>query len=338
MEDAWDDIQALNQSSPYSNDIQSPFEAMYKFTPKPIGLPKQDYLRNGDTTKRRNHKDDRNIKPYGCIIEEENFDRDSQTMKERLIDEYWMEKIHDRPGSALLDPGENIYYRDPTIKGFGRWKPGIILERKGEEENNGRLIKLKGYDILDTVTGKHTTRTREDIRIKKKSRLEDKIYKEYVEFLNKMHRASNENHKDEEYKKPLFEETYKQTTANNSPITQEKDKEETPTAPEEPTTPPEEPQPTPEEPAPEQIEQPTERKISREEKNLKSELGSYWQCTDHDPHYDGHLGRRLRTRVTELNKDNEVPMEEYWILEDETNEDFQAWKDLYKKTNENYKV
>ena len=28
MEDAWDDIQALNQSSTYSNNIQSPFEAL----------------------------------------------------------------------------------------------------------------------------------------------------------------------------------------------------------------------------------------------------------------------------------------------------------------------
>ena len=68
-------------------------------------------------------------------------------------------------------------------------------DKKGEDENNGRIIALKGYDILDTVTGKHTTRTREDIRVKKKSRLEDKIYKEYVEFLNKMHRASNESTK-----------------------------------------------------------------------------------------------------------------------------------------------
>ena len=50
MEEAWDSIQALNYSSPYSNEIQSPFEAMYKFYPKQIGIPKPEFLRNGSGT------------------------------------------------------------------------------------------------------------------------------------------------------------------------------------------------------------------------------------------------------------------------------------------------
>merc|ERR1712030_62534 len=41
MEDAWDHIQALNYSSPYSNEIRSPFEAMYKFSPKHTGILKK---------------------------------------------------------------------------------------------------------------------------------------------------------------------------------------------------------------------------------------------------------------------------------------------------------
>ena len=256
-------------------------------------------------------------------------------MKERLIDDYWMEKIHNRNPVTTISAGDNIYYRDPTIKGFGRWKPGIIINRKGEDENNGKIIELKGYDILDTVTGKHTTRTREDIRIKKKSKLEDTIYKEYVEFLNKMHRASNENSKDEEYKKPLFEENYEKTPANENkpPITQAEHVEKPTETPEEPTTPPEEPQTTTEETTMEQIEQPVERKISREEKNLKSDLGNYWRCTDHDPHYDGNLGRRLRARVSELHKDNEETMEDYWILENEDDPHFRTWKTLYQQIN-----
>ena len=62
---------------------------MYKYTPKLIGIPRPDFLKNGDTTKRRNHKNDKNIDPYGCNQwEEKNYDRNSQTMKERLIDEY----------------------------------------------------------------------------------------------------------------------------------------------------------------------------------------------------------------------------------------------------------
>ena len=337
VEEAFDDIEALNHSSPYSNEIQSPFEAMFKFTPKPINIPRPEFLRNGDTTARKNRKEERNIKPYGCTFEGGSFDRDGQTMKERLIDEFWHERIHDRPGAEMLEPGENIYYRDHAIKGFGRWKPGIILDRKGEDENNGKIIRLKGYDILDTVTGKHTTRTREDIRIRKKSRLEEKIYKDYVEFLNKMHRASNERGSSEEYKKPVFKETYTEPNRSNTPVSASEPGENPPeTAPEIPMG-----STTPEPPAEQttttttprnQSPPPQQRKQSREEKNLKSNLGDYWQCTDHDPHWDGNLGRRLRTRVTELTKNNEVPIEEYWILEDETDEEFQEWKALYRKT------
>ena len=209
------------------------------------------------------------------------------------------------------------------------------MDRKGEEEINGRLIKLKGYDILDTVTGRHTTRTREDIRVKKKSKLEDQIYKEYVEFLNKMHRASNNRTEGEEYKKPLFKESHrKNDTEVQKQTTQETQEEETTETqqaqPEAVTTPPEEPTLQADEPIATQPEQPVERKLSREEKNLKSDLGNYWRCTDHDPHYDGGLGRRLRARVTELNENNEETIEDYWILENEDDEYFTSWKKVYQ--------
>ena len=52
MEDAWDSIQALNYSSPYSNEIQSPFEAMYKFYPKQIGIFIDDFWEEKYTTGR----------------------------------------------------------------------------------------------------------------------------------------------------------------------------------------------------------------------------------------------------------------------------------------------
>ena len=90
---------------------------------------------------------------------------------------------------------------------------------------------------------------------------------------------------------------------------------------------------TTEEPTMIQTGQPVGRKLSREEKNLKSELGNYWRCTDHDPHYDGGLGRRLRARVTELNKDNEETIEDYWILENEEDDYFISWKKVYQETN-----
>ena len=96
------------------------------------------------------------------------------------------------------------------------------------------------------------------------------------------------------------------------------------------TTTPETQTPPPDEPSANQPEQHEERKLSREEKNLQSDLGSYWRCTDHDPHYDGNLGRRLRARVTELNKPNEETMEDYWVLEDEDDAYFMSWKKVYQ--------
>ena len=80
-----------------------------------------------------------------------------------------------------------------------------------------------------------------------------------------------------------------------------------------------------------------ERKTSREEKNLNSELGDYWRCTDHDPHHDGGMGRRLRARVTELSKVNteeeiEDELQDYWSLEDEKDKNFEAWRELVNKS------
>ena len=345
--DAWDDIQALNQSSPYSNETQSPFEAMYGFQTAVFGLPQPEYLKKqkiaGDNLQtRRNRKSDRNVKPYGCKSQDEsNFDRDSQTMKERLIVDYWMEKIHKSDHATMLEPGDNIYYRDPTIKGFGRWKPRVIIDRKGEVTQNGDIIRLKGYNILDTITGRHTTRTRNDIRIKKKSKLEEKIYKEYIQFLNRMHEADNADKGNEHYQKPLFNEEYKPAAdgrGDQSPIIPTaRDAEkpiETPTEAmnpigQEPTTTPEA---TEETPAPE-----TERKMGREERNLKSELGDYWKCTDHDPHFDGPIARRLRVRTTNLKIDEEESgptQEDFWTLENDMDPYFTKWKKAYKQIHE----
>ena len=159
-----------------------------------------------------------------------------------------------------------------------------------------------------------------------------------MEFLNKMHHANNNRTEGEEYKKPLFKESYRknntETQQQTPQETREEETTETPqTQPEETATPPEEPTSPPDEPGEPvgtQPEQPEGRKLSREEKNLKSNLGDYWRCTDHDPHYDGNLGRRLRARVTELNKPNEETIEDYWILEDEEDEYFTSWKKVYQ--------
>ena len=154
-----------------------------------------------------------------------------------------------------------------------------------------------------------------------------------MEFLNKMHQANNDKTEGEEYKKPLFKENYEENNNNQhttKDTTDEKLKQNNPTQPGDNPNQPEHKNHPPDEPKTAQPEQSEEKKQSREEKNLQSNLGSYWRCTDHDPHYDGNLGRQLRTRVTELNNHNEETMEDYWVLEDEDDTYFASWKKIYQ--------
>ena len=148
-----------------------------------------------------------------------------------------------------------------------------------------------------------------------------------------MHQANNDRTEGEEYKKPIFKEYYKNNTETHQTpkeTSEETHKQTNPTQPENDPTIPETQTHPPDEPSTTQPEQSEERKMSREEKSLQSDLGNYWRCTDHDPHYDGNLGRRLRARVTELNKPNEETMEDYWVLEDEDDSYFASWKIVYQ--------
>jgi hypothetical protein len=60
-------------------------------------------------------------------------------------------------------------------------------------------------------------------------------------------------------------------------------------------------------------------------------------ATDHDPHYNGGRGRRLKTRVTELSKVNtdeeiEDELQDYWSLENDKDENFIEWRKLVNES------
>ena len=77
--------------------------------------------------------------------------------------------------------------------------------------------------------------------------------------------------------------------------------------------------------------------MGREERNLKSELGDYWKCTDYDPHFDGPIARRLRVRTTNLKIDEEESgptQEDFWTLENDMDPYFTKWKKAYKQIHE----
>ena len=71
-------------------------------------------------------------------------------MKDRLIDDYWVEKIHEDIGINRTSEGDRIYYRDPSRKGFGHWRPGVILGRKPDIHQSGTITEANRYEIVDT--------------------------------------------------------------------------------------------------------------------------------------------------------------------------------------------
>ena len=148
-----------------------------------------------------------------------------------------------------------------------------------------------------------------------------------------MHKASNDTTKGAEYLKPTFKEDYNQPEGTQfTPPTRAKHVEQPPNQPTEDTAPPEEDTTPNTEPQENQPNPEPERKTSREERNLKSDLGNYWKCTDQDPHYDGPIARQLRIRVTGLKEEETEPtQEDFWTLEDDKDAYFQKWKQTYTK-------
>ena len=65
------------------------------------------------------------------------------------------------------------------------------MGRKKDIEQNGTVMEANGYDIIDTNSGKWTTQTRDDIRKYKHTKVEAKILKGYVKFLNTLHTERN---------------------------------------------------------------------------------------------------------------------------------------------------
>ena len=68
-----------------------------------------------------------------------------------------------------------------------------MVGRKKDIEQNGTIMEAHGYDIIDTTSGKWTTRTRDDIRKNKHTKVEAEILKGYVKFLNTLHSERNKD-------------------------------------------------------------------------------------------------------------------------------------------------
>ena len=100
------------------------------------------------------------------------MDNHRLTEYERIISKHWMEKIHDPP-AIKLEEGDRVFFCDHTERGYGRWRPGFILQRKTQYKYpNGTIYDSKGHDIWDLQTCRRVSRTRADIRKYKEDMVE----------------------------------------------------------------------------------------------------------------------------------------------------------------------
>ena len=179
-----------------------------------------------------------------------------------------------------------------------------MLQRKQDYVYHSGIYRSHGYDLYDVKNCTTVSRTRQDIRKYKHTKIERKILENIHKHLNELNREflksdfynPNDN-KPVEFEIRDFDEALKLKCPEDTPpprpstqepeIKQEPMDENTPKITEIPS---ENPTPT---------QAPSTSKGSRMLKNLNSDLdGSAWACNDTH-------GRRLRVRTTKINEEEE---------------------------------
>ena len=199
------ELMALNTSEPANGNELSPFEALHGLLSPVSGIPMTPKVKrmltdrkklaysntvifdDGQTLNNRSNPKCPDIKK--CLGE----DGDAQTRLERKYDKNWLEKIHQEPTEGLSS-GDKVYFKNHIVKGWGRWRPGVILARKTDYVYADGIRPANGFDIYDPETRRPVTRTRMDIRKYKMTRVEKDLMEKAVEHCNKM-KWENENSK-----------------------------------------------------------------------------------------------------------------------------------------------
>ena len=213
-----------------------------------------------------------------------------------------------------LTCGDRVYYIDhqSAVKGPRRWRTGIIIKRKRDYKYSTGIYRAHGYDIYDVENCTTVTRTREDIRKYKHTKIERELLEIAHKHLHAMRKEflKNDRFHNEGSDAPVeFEMSDYDTAKRNSPYLSEQEFAEDEDIPPgiEPIRPHLE-QKIKQEPTSEaQVEPiPTESpKISNESKKLKDNLnGPYWTCKENH-------GRRSY-KVTEIETNDETAFKKTW--------------------------
>ena len=208
-------LMALNTSEPANGNELSPFESLHGLLSPVSGIPMTDAVKKLLTDRKELAYKRTLVFPDGFEVNNKlgsrkkcpdfnkclGQDHDAQTRLERKYDSNWLEKIHQEP-TENLSSGDKVYYKDPSVKGWGRWRAGVILARKGDYVYNDGIRHANGFDIYDPETRRAVSRTRRDIRKYKMTRMEKELMDEAVDHCNKM--------KWEDEKSKTFQETRQQ--------------------------------------------------------------------------------------------------------------------------------
>ena len=249
------------------------------------------------------------LKPFS------NVDRHHQTREDNNLTKDWVEKINGSYGEPLTC-GDRVYYFDHQARGSNRWRRGIILQRKADYIYSSGIYRSHGYDIYDIKNCTTVSRTRQDIRKYKHTKIEREILERANKHLAEMRREflKNIDFQNPNIEKPVeFEikdydtavknSKYPQQAPENRPTVMEESTQEKPQRQESNPEPTEEtitPE-NPENPSPNTTETatPSDPKASLVQRRLGTGLdGNYWQSTE------SH-GRRLRVRTTKLQEEEE---------------------------------
>jgi hypothetical protein len=195
LEDAMRDINALKHSQPYSDRVQTPNEEMTGRPSQVAGIPSPDYILNGEIPAHRITKGEykgtnptyksapQPTAPEQPQTETAPTDTDPDTAEENEMSKDWLEKTSESNPTAHLECGDRIYYIDYHYKkGPRKWRRGIIIQRKQEYAYANRARRTAhGYDIYDIENCTHVTRTRNDIRKYRPTKME----REAMEQINR---------------------------------------------------------------------------------------------------------------------------------------------------------
>ena len=103
-------------------------------------------------------------------------DKHIPTKEENDLSKTWVEKINGNVTEDLTC-GDRVYYIDHqrAVKGPRRWRTGIIIKRKQDYKYSTGIRKSHGYNIYDVENCTTVTRTRNDIRKYKHTKIERQL-------------------------------------------------------------------------------------------------------------------------------------------------------------------